>query len=100
MKNRKMTGRYEDLREATSRLTPDPHATGRIYRAVDWEVVEFMRKRRLEAALSLLSRRDREFARRILEGLTWANSCMSKSQFNRRLKKIINFFRACKHWLK
>ncbi len=100
MKNRKAFGHTEDARVTAETKLADPRATARIIEAVDWELVEYLRKRRLEAALSLLSRRDREFAKRVLEGMTWERSGIPKRTFNWRLKKILKNFHTNKHWLK
>ena len=97
MKNRKAFGHTEDARVTAETKLADPRATARIIEAVDWELVEYLRKRRLEAALSLLSPEQRRFAKQVLNGVTWEKSGVSKSTFYWRVEKIEKKFRARKH---
>ncbi len=100
MKDRKTLGFKEDARKSAEHTMEDPRATDRIVEAIDWELVEYLRKRRLEAALSLLTPNQRRFAKRVLNGLTWEKSGIPKRTFNWRVKKILKIFHPCKHWLK
>ncbi len=89
MKHRKTYGFTEDARKSAEHKIADPRATARMIESLDWELVDYLQKRRLEAALSLLSRKQREFARRVLNGMTWHGCRLSKAGFYRRLEKIL-----------
>ncbi len=89
MKDRKTLGFAVDARVSAANKMEDPRATDRIVESIDWELVEHLRNRRIEAALSLLPRHDREFAERVLGGMTWHRSKYGKRGFNNRLQKIL-----------
>jgi len=97
MKHRKTYGFTEDARKSAEHTMADPRATDRIVESVDWELVDYLQKRQLEAALSLLSPEQRRFAKRVLNGVTWEKSGVSKSKFYWRIEKIEIKIRARKH---
>ena len=91
MKNRKALGRDCDICETTALVAPDPFATERIFDACDWEQDSKARGGRIASALRRLPIKKRRFAQAVLKGKTWREIGLSKSQFNRELKNILDF---------
>ena len=107
MKDRIVLGRSGDVRDITADVRADPHATDRIFAAMDWEhderVAELRERRRRERDKKRRSRAIgkvkkalgddyADVVRAWLKGLTWRNMGIPERTFGDRLKKVKEFF--------
>ena len=94
MKDRMTLGRDADVAETAALTLADERATERIVEAMDYRHDRMAEGGAIGASLGRLSVVDRTFASDVLGGMTWRDSGMTKQGFNKRLKKICDFFSA------
>ena len=90
MKDRMTLGFKADAAETAALTMVDPQATERIFAACDWEQECKAKGGKIASALRRLPTKKRPFAQAVLKGKTWREMGLSKSQFNRELKNILN----------
>ena len=94
MKDRMTLGHDADVAETAALTLADENAERRMFDELDCETDRKVDGGRIGAALRRLNTADRAFARAVLKGRTWRDSCMTKQGFNKRLKKICDFISA------
>ena len=107
MKDRIVLGRSGDVRDITADVRADPHATGRIFAAMDWEhderIAELKERRRKERDRKRRSRAVGKVKKALgddyadvvkawLGGQTWSDIGVPRQTFWDRLKKVKDFF--------
>lgn len=86
--HRTTLGHRADVAESAALTRADPYATGRIFKAIDFEYDSKVRARKIEHALSKLKTADRKFAQQVLNGKSWHDMHIAKSTFCEKLKKV------------
>ena len=90
MHDRTTLGFAADAAETCALTQADPNATERIFAACDWEHERKSAGGRIASALRGLPLKQRRFAQAVLKGGTRFDLRLSKSQFNRELKNILD----------
>ena len=94
--HRTILGHRADVAETAALTLVDPYATGRIFKAIDFEHDCKVRGNKISQAFKKLTPSQRKLAKQILDGKTWSEIKMNKRTFNRVLKNILSRLQADK----